>query len=267
MENWPIAWLDRLSPWLQVSLICALFVGVTWLGIVAVHPILRRRLHGDEPSNEAIIFSAANFGLFYAVLLGLLTVATFQSTKDVLSTIDREASNLSTLYSAAGGYPDPLRAQLKGELRDYARYVIDKDWPAHRRGVVLEGGEHRLEAIRQTVLSFEPTTKTQEVLQDEMQRYLDAMGVAREQRLSAVTAAIPGLLWYLVLIGALFTIVFVWMLHMNFVSQFVLGGITALFLGIMIFLIYSLDRPLRGAVSVSPDSFKTVYDQVMKWDE
>jgi hypothetical protein len=267
MEVWPIAWLDRLPPWLQVLLICGVFVGVTWLGIVAVHPVLRRLLHGDAPSNEAIIFNGANFGLFYAVLLGLLTIATFQSTKDVLGTIDREASNLSTLYSAADGYPDPLRAQLKAELRDYARYVIDKDWPADRRGVVLEGGEHRLEAIRKTVLSFEPTTKTQEVLQNEMQRYLDAMGVAREQRLSAVTAAMPGLLWYLVLIGALLTVVFIWMLHMNYASQFLLGGIIALFLGNMIFLIYSFDRPLQGAVGVSPDSFTTVYDQVMKWDE
>jgi len=267
MASWSFTWLDGLPPWLQVLLICAIFVGITWLGILVIHPILRRLLHGNEPSNEAIIFSAANFGLFYAVLLGLLTIETFQSTKDVLDNIDREASNLSTLYSVADGYPDPLRAQLKGELRDYARYVIDKDWPAHRRGIVLEGGEHRLEAIRRTVLSFEPTTKTQEVLQGEMQRYLDAMGVARDQRLSAVTASIPGVLWYLVIIGAFLTIAFVWMLHMNSISQVMLGGITALFLGIMLFLIYSLDRPLRGAVSVSPDSFKTVYNQVMKWDE
>ena len=267
MENWPLAWLDHLSPWLQALLICAVFVGITWLGIVVVHPILRRLLHGDEPSNETIIFSGANFGLFYAVLLGLLTIETFQYTKDVIGTIDREASNLSTLYSAADGYHDPLRGQLKSELRDYARYVIEKDWPAQRRGIVLEGGQHRLEAIRQTVLSFEPTTKTQEVLQGEMQRYLDQMGVAREQRLSAVTSSIPGLLWYLLLIGAFLTVAFVWMLHMNFVSQFLLGGITALFLGFMIFLIYSLDRPLQGAISVTPDAFKTVYDQVMKWDE
>jgi hypothetical protein len=58
-----------------------------------------------------------------------------------------------------------------------------------------------------------------------------------------------------------------WMLHMNFVSQFLLGGITALFLGVMIFLSNSMDRPLHGVVGVSPDSLKTVYDQVMKWDE
>jgi Protein of unknown function (DUF4239) len=260
-------WLVHLSAWLQIAIICAFLLGVAWLGIVVVHPVLRRTLHGDEPSNEAIIFSAANFGLFYAVLLGLLTIATFQSTKDLDDTIGREASNLSTLYRAADGYPDPLRAQLKGELRDYARYVIDKDWPAHRRGLVLMGGEHRLEAIRQTVLSFEPTTKTQEVLQNEMQRYLDAMTVAREQRLSSVTASIPDVLWYIVVVGAIFTLIFMWMLHMNFISQILLGGITALFLGMMIFLIYSMDHPLGGAVSVSPDSFNSVYDEVMKWDE
>ena len=45
-----------------------------------------------------------------------------------------------------------------------------------------------------------------------------------------------------------------------------LGGITAFFLGIMIFLI-SMNRPLKGAVSVLPDSFQSVYDLVMRWEE
>jgi hypothetical protein len=55
---------------------------------------------------------------------------------------------------------------------------------------------------------------------------------------------------------------------MRFVSQFLLGGVTALFLGFLVFLIYSLDHPLRaGAISVSPDAFKAVWDQIMKWDE
>jgi hypothetical protein len=248
-------------------LFCVFFVGVTWLGIAAIHPYLRRQLHGDEPSNEVIIFSAANFGLFYAVLLGLLTIATFQNTKDVVDTIGREASNLSTLYHAADGYPDPIRTQLKVELRDYTRYVIDKDWPSHSRGLVLMGGEHRLQVIRQTLLSFEPTTKTREALQNEMLSYLDAMTTARLQRLSAVTESIPRVLWYIVMIGAFLTVTFMWMLHMNMTSQILLGGLTALFLGIMLFLIFAMDRPLRGAVSVTPGSFQSVYEQVMKWDD
>ena len=93
------------------------------------------------------------------------------------------------------------------------------------------------------------------------------MTVAREQRLSAVTAAIPGVLWYVVIIGALLTVTFMWMLHMKLLSQILLGGVTALFLGIMLFLVFAMDRPMRGAVSVTPESFQSVYEQDMKWDD
>ena len=54
---------------------------------------------------------------------------------------------------------------------------------------------------------------------------------------------------------------------MELVSQIILGGITAFFLGLMIFLIYAMDRPLKGAVSVRPDSFQSVYDLVTRWEE
>ena len=267
MFDWFFSSLDKLSIWQQILLFCAFFIGITWLGFFLVHPLLRRLLHGDEPSNEVVIHSAGTFGLFYAVLLGLLTIATFQTTKDLVDIISREASSLSTLYRTADGYPDPLRGELKSELRDYIRYVIDKDWPAHKRGLVLMGGEHRLQVIRQTLLSFEPITKTHELLHNEMLRYLDALTVSREQRLSAVTAHIPDVLWYIVAIGALITIAFVWMLHMQPKLQAVPGGTTAFFLGTLIFLIYAMDRPLQGAVSVPPDSLNAVYDLVMKWNE
>lgn len=262
-----IDWFDQLAPWMHAVLIVGVFLAVTWLGILVVHPILRWWLHREAPSNEAIIFSAGNFGLFYAILLGLLTIATFQTTKDVEDTTGREASNLSTLYRTADGYPDPIRAELKAELRDYTRYVIDKDWPAHNQGRVLMGGEHRLAALRRTLLSYEPATKTQELLHTEMLHYLDAMTASRDQRLAAVSASMPTILWYIVIIGAFLTMAFVWMLHMRLVAQFLLGGISAVFLGAMIYLIYAMDRPLRGVVSVSPDPFDSVYEAVMKWDE
>jgi hypothetical protein len=92
------------------------------------------------------------------------------------------------------------------------------------------------------------------------------MMVAREQRLAAVNASIPRVLWYVVFIGAVLMIAFLWMLHIELVPHIILGGITAFFLGMMIFLIYALDRPLQGAVRVPPDAFKSVYDLVMRWD-
>ncbi len=267
MPTWLSAWLDGLSAEQLALVFCAFFVGIAWLGILFVHPLMRRVLHRNEPSNELIIHIAGTFGLVYAVLLGLLTVATFQNTKDLQDDIGREASDLSTIYRSTDGYPEPARGQLQAELRDYTHYVIDKDWPAHRKGTVPMGGEHRLAVIRSTLMSYEPVTKTQELLQSELLRYLDAMTVAREQRLATVTASIPRVLWYVVFIGAFLMIAFLWMLHMELMPQIVLGGTTAFFLGIMIFLIYAMDRPLQGAVSVPPEFFRSVYDLVMKRDE
>ena len=68
---------------------------------------------------------------------------------------------------------------------------------------------------------------THELMQNELLRYLDAMMVSRELRLASVTASILRVLWDVVFIGAFLMIAFLWMLQMELVSQFILGGITA----------------------------------------
>jgi NMT1-like family len=77
------SWLDGLSP-VQLALVCCLFfIAITLIGIVLIHPLMRRLIHGERQANDVVIFVAANYGLIFAVLLGLLTVATFQTTKDL----------------------------------------------------------------------------------------------------------------------------------------------------------------------------------------
>jgi hypothetical protein len=49
---------------------------------------------------------------------------------------------------------------------------------------------------------------------------------------------------------------------MELVSQIILGGFTAFFRGIMIFPDPRSGSSLKGAVSVRPDSFQSVYDLV-----
>jgi uncharacterized protein len=267
MRRWVVAWLNSMTAPELALLFCGLFFVVSLIGIALVHPHMRRAVHGKRQVNDVVIFVAANYGLVYAVLLGLLVVATFQITKDLQDHIAMEASSLATMYRSTDAYPEQLRGQLQAQLRDYTHYVIEKDWPAHRQMRVLAGGDHRLQAIRQKLLSFEPKTSSQEEVHREMLRYFNAMNVAREQRLSAVFSSIPDVLWYVLLIGALVTIVFLWMLHTDPMPQILLGGITAFFLGIMIFLIYAMDHPLQGAVSIGPNPFQSVYELEMRYED
>src|SRR6516225_12374098 len=149
MRRWLLAWLNSLTAVELALLFCGLFFVVSLIGIAFVHPHMRRAVHGKRQANDVVIFVAANYGLFYAVLLGLLVVATFQITKDLQDHIAMEASGLATMYRSTDAYPEPLRSELRGQLRDYTHYVIEKEWPAHRHVRVLVGGEHRLQAIRQ----------------------------------------------------------------------------------------------------------------------
>ena len=83
-------------------------------------------------------------------------------------------------------------------------------------------------------------------------RYLNAMTVLASSGWPR-SPAIPPVLWYVVVIGAFLTIAFLGCLRMDLMPQIMLGGITAFFLGIMIFLIYAMDHPLQGAISVPPE--------------
>ena len=82
MRQWFLAWMNSLTA-VELGLVfCGLFFLITLIGIPLFHPHIRRAVHGKRQVNDVVIFVAANFGLVYAVLLGLLVVATFQITKD-----------------------------------------------------------------------------------------------------------------------------------------------------------------------------------------
>ena len=107
------SWLNSLPAWALALVLCGFFLSITLVGIILIHPLMRRAIHSERQANDVVIFAAANYGLIYAVLLGLLTVATFQTTKDLEDHIGEEASSLSTMYHSAEDYPEPLRSQLK----------------------------------------------------------------------------------------------------------------------------------------------------------
>ena len=61
VPDWLSETLDRLSAGQLALVICGFFIGITWLGIALVHPLMRRVLHRNEPSNELIIHIAGSF--------------------------------------------------------------------------------------------------------------------------------------------------------------------------------------------------------------
>ena len=118
------------------------------------------------------------------LLLGLLSLAAYQNAEKINGFVEQEAASLGLLYRSSSSYPDPFRTDLQALARDYALYVIHKDWPAHEQGEILQGGAARLGVIRETLMSFEPATVNQEILQDHTLGIFNDLVLARVQRLS-----------------------------------------------------------------------------------
>jgi hypothetical protein len=178
-----------------------------------------------------------------------------------------EATALGALYADMNSYPEPLRTEMKAMMRDYVLFTIYEDFPAHRTGTALNGGYNRTDAMRQKLAAFEPKTRGQEILHAEVVGGFQDFARARQQRLSGIITEIPAVLWYAVLVGAVVNVFLIVILKMRPVQQFVLGTISAFFLGVILFVIVALDRPLQGESGLQPEPLRLLWERSMVWDE
>lgn len=240
---------------------------IMFLGLLFLKPFLRLLVGGDATTNETIGLATAGFSLFYGLLLGLLTVAAYENRERIQLSILNEASAVGSIYSTVSAYPEPYRSDLKEFLRDYVQFTIYRDWPAHKAGKIADGGNNRMQAFGLWLARFEPKTKAQEIMHQAAVSSFQDLKTARQMRLNGVTTRIPPVLWYAVIAGAAVSILLILMIRARPIMHFVLGTISAFFLGVILFVIVSLDAPLQGDEGLSPEPYQRLWDQQMAWDE
>ncbi len=236
----------------------ALMVVVTWLAYVFIRPFLRLFVRSQVYANEIIGNALSIFAVLFGLLLGLLSISTYQSAAEVEHYVIDEAANVLALYRSADAYEEPFRTQVHTALRDYAQYVVDEAWPIQQQGKLPEGGGKHIQKIYNAVFQFSPQTEAQKNMHSDTIGLFAKIRDGRLKRLAALVRGIPDVLWTVVWIGAFSTLVLILLLDMNFSLHILLSGIVAFFLGIVIFLLLSLDNPFRGEVGVTDEFFRRI---------
>ena len=257
-------WVYSLPNWLFELLTVGLFVAFSLAGVFSTRAWVRR-LHVQRSHNDIVGFYLAGMTVLYGVSLGLLAIGAWTTYTETEAKVAREAADLSTLYRSVSGLPEPPHSLLQNDLRNYTRQVIDVGWPEQRRGIIPTENNAPLDKFRSDLESFEPVTEEQKILLADISREFDALEESRSIRLDSVTAELPPPLWALILLGALICIVVTWFFHMESLKMHIwMTVLTALLLGLMVFMVAALDNPYRGEVSVSPAPFERVYNQMAK---
>jgi hypothetical protein len=259
-------WIYELPSWLLGLLILTLCIGGAVFGLLATRS-KARLLFGRPPGhNDVVSYYLGAFGVLYGLTLGLIAVATWQNYTDVDKLVAQEAATLRVLHANVSWYPRSERAELSQGLMAYATYIIEQEWPAQRRGVLLGTGQEQLLAFRRPLMEFDPESEGEKALHQETLQSLDRYLELRGTRLSHVGAGVPGLVWLVLIVGAVLTVAITYCFSMKSIwGHLVLTVVLSGFLGLVIYLIVMLDYPFRGGLAVGPGRFELARERMQTY--
>ena len=211
------------------------------------------------------IFSAIL--VMYAISLGLIAVASWGNTSAAAAAASEEASHIATVYRTLGGYPQPLQQDLKDSVIRYTETIIEKAWPAQRRGEVTEAGIEIILHLWNRITQFEPKTDGQRVIHRQVLDGFNKLVEFRRRRIEAASYAVPGTLWFVVLVGAA---VAVFGSYLFKIQSFSVHGLLTILLttmiALLVFFIATTDHPYGGSNAIEPLAYEIVLKYLQKYN-
>jgi hypothetical protein len=260
-----IDFLASLPLWLLAIVLnlvlMGIAVGALWLGRRWVIPWMNLKYH-DAYVGAVVVQSVM---VLYCLIAALTTVGVWTKHSQVADIVSAEATAIAGLWRDFSSYPEPVRGKLQDTLRGYTDQIINGAWPQQSRGRIPREGVVWMDQLQAELFAFEPASEGTKIAHAETLRAFNAMVHARRQRLDSVQSGLPGVMWWVLLPGAIGCVLLCLLFHTD--SAWYQGTLVvslAGFLSMNLFVIIALDRPFQGEVAIGPDSYQLIYDQLMK---
>jgi len=259
-----MVWLYNVPSWLLASILVVGFTGLAWLSLLLIRRPLQRSPIAALIDNGTVGWFFSGVSLLYGLLLGLLTVATWQNYTQASALASREAAQLSVLYRDLGGYAVTQRMPLRNQLRRYTQHIVQRSWPHQRQGFIDDQESAEFLQLQTLLLDYGPDTAAHEIIHQQALEAFNNLAEVRRLRAEAISGGVPAVIWWVVLLGALLTLVFASLFVVpSFWFHGLLNSLLGVMLGLLIFLIVTLDHPYWGEVSVSTKAYDLVLQKVM----
>lgn len=233
-------------------------VGVVVL-FVALHAYVQRRLRSEvlRRHNDVAGYLFSAVGVLYAVVLGFVVVVVWQKYDAAVANVESEVDAVGNLYHNVDSYPDPLRSRIRANLRAYADIVAKIEWPAMDRDAgIPRDGSAKLEEIAYAVDTFAPRNFKEFAAQQAAIATGERLFDARRSRLIEAVPAVPSVLWFALVAGALAMVAFCFIFGVeNRPAQLMMTAILVGLIGILFIVILEFSTPFSGSVRISNDGW------------
>ena len=215
-------------------------------------PIELRQRHNDV---AAAIFSI--IGVTYAVLLTFVAMLAWEGFNRANAASYAEATVIGDVYHLSAGFVDPEKSSIRNEILEYARRVATVEWPAQAEGRMVDQDSIYLSGLNKMALILHPSGQADGDLHSLLIQAVERLWDARQERLLAAQTTIPGIVWFVLIVGGALTVAFgsflaapsLWM-------QLAMSAVLAASGILVLILIIALSNPFRGDFRVSAAPFE-----------
>jgi hypothetical protein len=238
--------------WIAGELLIVAAVAGFW---VALHALWQRRFRSEvlRKHNDVAGFLFSAVGVIYAVVLGFVVVVVWEKYDATVSNVATEVAAVSDLYRTTSGLPNPVRGEIRRQLLQYSKKVVDLEWPAMQKGIIAQNDLPLLEDIGLKIDLFKPAdageTNIQEMALTQLERLFDA----RRSRIYQSGPSVPLVLWFALVAGAIAVLAFAFLFGVeNRGAQLWMTAILAGLIAILFIVIAEFDHPFGGSVRIGP---------------
>ncbi|MGW0734852.1 bestrophin-like domain [Streptomyces sp. NPDC002851] len=236
-------------------------IAIAFVVGMVLNRLLRRRLLGEEAEAMTVRDLVEPLQTLAVLVLAFVLVMAADSFSKAEVASQTEASAVEHLYEVAEFAPPEARQRLQGDAICYARAVIAEEWRTMRDG-------KRSAVPDPWSVDFLEATKplTDAPVFEMLLDADDKRGESRRDRLSQSTPAIPGAMYWFMLLTLVVTVIAVAFVlpHRRGRAEIVTLAIFTALLTAALLLINDVDRPFRGVVNVDHASMNMTIDDITK---
>lgn len=252
-------WVHAVVEWplgVNVAIVLAWSAVFSWLAVKAVRRIWPHPAFKEN--HELVGFTYAVYGLIYGVFLAFIIVVAWQRFAATEQIVMHEATILSELWRDSLAFPPAFRDAIHRDLIEYAQSAIDDEWPAMAaRGQADPNTQAVYERLWALAYHIQPQTANQEAFLAEFLARMNELSGTRRLRILHSGIDINGVLWLVLLVGAVPTVVYPMLFSSRHAwVQVAITGCIMLIVLLGLLVTLQLQHPFSGAVGIRPAAFR-----------
>jgi hypothetical protein len=254
----------RKSPTMSYALTFVVLMAVALVAVLAA-ALVRRALGLDVRRKHHAVGNAVymQVGVVFAVMLAFVFNEVLAEYEAAAQAISGECGALHGASLLAHNLPDGSGLQVEHAILDYAKAVVNNEWPAMQRGGVSVEALQTFEAIVAAATHIKPSQGSDSNIQSQILALVTQAHAFRESRIFQAGQGLPIMIWFVIVFYSLVLVSFV--LFAGIESRVVHLGFTAVFatsVVLVLIVVRMLDYPFEGALTLSPHDFIKTIERV-----